>query len=569
MICSIMGGLRSLRAARPYSHQSNTETKHMGLVGVASLLVLVADCTIFASGLSSSTRSRESQTLSASTSGNPFQANVEMKTFMERFNLTHHHQSGIYVDLGQDKEVDGTLYREPAGLCPIWGKHIELQQPDRPPYRNNFLEDVPTEKEYKQSGNPLPGGFNLNFVTPSGQRISPFPMELLEKNSNIKASTDLGRCAEFAFKTVAMDKNNKATKYRYPFVYDSKKRLCHILYVSMQLMEGKKYCSVKGEPPDLTWYCFKPRKSVTENHHLIYGSAYVGENPDAFLSKCPNQALRGYRFGVWKKGRCLDYTELTDTVIERVESKAQCWVKTFENDGVASDQPHTYPLTSQASWNDWWPLHQSDQPHSGGVGRNYGFYYVDTTGEGKCALSDQVPDCLVSDSAAVSYTAAGSLSEETPNFIIPSNPSVTPPTPETALQCTADKFPDSFGACDVQACKRQKTSCVGGQIQSTSVDCTADEQNECGSNTALIAGLAVGGVLLLALLGGGCYFAKRLDRNKGVQAAHHEHEFQSDRGARKKRPSDLMQEAEPSFWDEAEENIEQDGETHVMVEGDY
>nr|BAF45372.1 apical membrane antigen 1 [Neospora caninum] len=564
-----MGSWRRERPARPSDQQWITEWRQIGIVGVAILLVLVAESSLLATGINPKTRSGGSQTLSASTPQNPFQT-PELKAFLERYNVTLHHQSGVNVDLGQDKEVDGKLYREAAGLCPVWGKYIQLHQPNRPPYKNNFLEDIPTEAEYQKSGNPLPGGFNMNFVTPAGQRISPYPMELLEKSSKIKASTELGKCAEFAYKTTAMDKSNQATQYRYPFVYDSKRRLCYILSVSMQRMEGSKYCSTNDDPVNLTWYCFEPQKSPTANHNLIFGSAYVGKDPDAFLTKCPNQALKGYRFGHWTNGRCHDYTELADSWIEAVDSKAQCWVKTFTNDEVASDQPRTYPLTSQHSWNDWWPVHEKDQPHSGGDGRNYGFFYFDSNGKGKCALSHKAPDCLVSDSKAVSYTALGSLSEETPDIIIPSNPSVNPSTPDEALQCRSSEFPETFGSCDVQACKRQKTSCVGGQIQSTSVDCTAEEQNDCGSNTALIAGMAIGGVLIMGLLAGsGYYYSKRLNTNQGVPAVDHDHEFQTQRNAQKKRPSDLMQEAEPSFWDEAEENIDQSGETQVLVEGDY
>ncbi|PFH33173.1 apical membrane antigen AMA1 [Besnoitia besnoiti] len=555
---------------RPSERQWTAEWRQRSLTVAAIFLFFSAHCNLLASALTTKGKVLEPDSLGITRSNNPFEE-PKLKAFLQRFNITLQHGSGVDVDLGQEKEVDGKMYREASGLCPVWGKYIQLYQPDKAPYQNDFLQDVPTEEEYKRAGNPLPGGFNMNYVTPTGQRISPFPMELLEKNSNIKATTELGKCAEFAYKTTAMSKTNAKTDYRYPFVYDSAKRLCYILVISLQRLEGEKYCSTKGSPAGLTWYCLKPNKSTEKFHHLIYGSAYVGKDPEHFVKNCPNQALRGNRFGVWLNGRCRDYTELDDSWIEGVGSKAECWVKTFTNDKVASDQPRTYPLTSQRGWNDWWPLHQPDQPHSRGVGRNYGFFYIDSLGQKKCALSDKPPDCLVSDKNAVSYTAVGSLSEDTPDFVVPLNPSEPIPDQGQALQCTSSDFPETYGACDLESCKRQKTTCIGGQVESTSVDCTETEAKDCGGgvNTALVAGLVVGGVLLIGLLaGGGYYFSKRGDMETGGGGASHNQEYESRRH-QKKRPSDLIQEAEPSFWDEAEDDINPQDETQVLVEGEY
>ena len=74
--------------------------------------------------------------------------------------------------------------------------------------------------------------------------------------SSVKAKTPLGRCAELSYKTTA----GRNSLYRYPFVYDTQKELCYFLFIPMQRLMGERYCSYEGNPPDLTWYCFQPKK---------------------------------------------------------------------------------------------------------------------------------------------------------------------------------------------------------------------------------------------------------------------------------------------------------------------
>ena len=76
------------------------------------------------------------------------------------------------------------------------------------------------------------------------------------------------------------------TTYRYPWVFDMKNQLCYFLSVAAQRLMGERYCSTHNNPPGLTFYCFKPKKSATTRPELVYGSAYVGQNPDAWETQC-------------------------------------------------------------------------------------------------------------------------------------------------------------------------------------------------------------------------------------------------------------------------------------------
>lgn len=88
--------------------------------------------------------------------------------------------SGIYVDLGSEKSVDGKMYREPSGRCPVFGKFIALYQPKNDSkYKNDYLEYVPTETQSSAVGHPLPGGFQNSRVLGNGAKFSPMTKETL------------------------------------------------------------------------------------------------------------------------------------------------------------------------------------------------------------------------------------------------------------------------------------------------------------------------------------------------------------------------------------------------------
>lgn len=76
--------------------------------------------------------------------------------------------------------MDGRTYREPSGLCPVFGKTIVLYQPqNNPNYKNDFLDDIPTKQQSDAVGHPLPGGFNNSFKMPDKSPYSPMSAQKL------------------------------------------------------------------------------------------------------------------------------------------------------------------------------------------------------------------------------------------------------------------------------------------------------------------------------------------------------------------------------------------------------
>lgn len=61
---------------------------------------------------------------------------------------------------------------------------------------------------------------------------------------------------------------------------------CYSLKVSSQRLWGERYCSVNGNPSNMTWYCYKPERDPHHRPNLVYGSAYVGEHPDDWEKNC-------------------------------------------------------------------------------------------------------------------------------------------------------------------------------------------------------------------------------------------------------------------------------------------
>nr|SNT95431.1 Apical membrane antigen 1 [Eimeria maxima] len=479
---------------------------------------------------------------------NPFLV-PPLSDFMDRFNIPKVHGSGIYVDLGGDKEVDGRTYREPSGLCPVFGKTIVLYQPqNNPNYKNDFLDDMPTKQQSDAVGHPLPGGFNNSFKMPDKSPYSPMSAQKLNSYKQLKANTPMGKCAEMSFMTTA----GKNSSYRYPWVYDTKRDLCYFLYLPVQRLMGERYCSVDGKPDGMTWYCFEPHKALDSRPELVYGSAYVGRDPDYWETHCPNKAVKDAVFGVWVSGRCTEHKHLDGAKKEKVNSKAECWSLAFENPEVASDHPVTED-ENFGTYGYFFPSTEPNQPKSGGEGVNFASFYP---GSMECWLSGEIPTCLVPLEGAAAFTALGSLEEET-------------------APCT-DSFPQTKTPCDRNTCTQIVATCVSGTLVSEEVPCSPEDGTRCegGFPKGVMIGLAAAGGILLLLLGGGgflLYRSRMRPAAKGDEATRSDYvQEEAAANRRKQRQSDLVQQAEPSFWEEAEADEAETGEsTHVLVDQDY
>ncbi|OEH79255.1 apical membrane antigen-1 AMA1 [Cyclospora cayetanensis] len=481
-------------------------------------------------------------TSGTNSTGNPF-LDPPYADFFARFNIPQSHGSGIYVDLSNDKDVDGKTYREAAGLCPVFGKNIILYQPLKAGYANDFLANIPTAQESQAVGNPLPGGFNNNYKLTNGTSYS--PMSDAQLNSYITAKTALGKCAEMSYLTTVPNSSG----YRYPFVYDTKNGVCYFLFITMQRLMGERYCSTRNEPPGLTWYCFEPKKSANVRPELVYGSSYVGKDPDAWQEKCPNKAVSGSVFGVWSNGVCVEHRHRSASKVERVASKEECWALAFNNPEVASDHPST---TSEdiGTLGYYFPSAGPDQPKSGGKGMNYASYYGGSLGE--CVLSAEIPDCAVPLASGVAYTALGSLEEE-------------------ALPNCDSSFPQTPGSCDFKSCKRTISTCEGNHLVANEAGCSTGDTLKCES-VVLIICLSVGGVLLVVLAASVFFYRRRQRKPPITKSASAQSEYLQEQAVaprKPKRQSDLVQQAEPSFWEEADVNPDDGEDTEVVVDRDY
>lgn len=74
--------------------------------------------------------------------------------------------------------------------------------------------------------------------------------------------------------------------------------------------------------------------------------------------------MKDAQFGRWGRGRCIPF-DAQNSEVQEVGSKEECWQRVFTNPKVADDSPTTYPSSSQNSWNDFWPVHESSAPKSG------------------------------------------------------------------------------------------------------------------------------------------------------------------------------------------------------------
>ncbi|PFH37631.1 apical membrane antigen 1 domain-containing protein [Besnoitia besnoiti] len=490
---------------------------------------------------------------------------------LQRYNVPLVHGSGVYVDLGNNKLFKGKSYREPSGKCPNIGKYIETYQPTKNPavWPNNYLAPVPFANS-EQDTKPLGGGFSMPIPMISPKKLSELKELAASVHRNPEASAyakeyvkqikdDLGYCIWWARMTSAHDEDAKPTAakeslYRYAYAWDGANETCHLLYLNMQEMKGAgTYCKKGDEGTDLTWYCFSPAKKIDNN--LVWGSAYTRLDHAA---ECPQHGLKDAHWGQWN-GRSCQKMAVRKRVA--VKDAAECALKLFQSS--PSDNPTKYVGDEGRGWGKIYdnivgvlfPAGASgqDQPHSRGVGLNWANYYNTKRTGSVCEMYDGAPDCLTQAPRQYAFVSLGDPNPEKAQL---------PPCAATLRGVSIDP-----STCSCPA--GSETGTGQGQIcseegwQQQDIQCTCNEDNaEDGVNPWLIAGPCIAvGVLLLA--GGAYWLAKKNTKEPVVEAPNIEEESTERTTQQHKQRGDLLQEAEPSFWGETEEDS-----TNVILEGD-
>ncbi|CBZ56033.1 unnamed protein product [Neospora caninum Liverpool] len=476
---------------------------------------------------------------------------------LEKYNVPLVHGSGVYVDLGNTKRLHGKNYREPGGLCPNFGKYIETHQPTRNAeiWPNNFLKPVPYAKS-AQDTKPLGGGFAMpmTVISPKSLDELKYHAQTFDKKPDASdyakkfvkdIKDDLGYCIWWARMTSVHDSDaaavnmSKEDYYRYAFAYDAKNSTCHIMYLNMQEMTGAgTYCKNGDSGPDLSWYCFNPKKSVDSG--LVWGSAYARLD---HATACPEHGLKNVHWGQWNGVSC---QRMAVRKRISVSDAAECATQLFANS--PSDNPTKYVGDEGRGldkiYKDFvavlFPAGAggSDQPHSRGAGVNWAnFYKAGNT----CEMYDGVPDCLTS---APGQYAFVSLADPDPN-----NAQLPP--------CTQDSDGISIpsNSCTCAAGSLSGTTagakCEDGKWIDSSVPCTCEPDEEDDSvNVWLIAGPCIAAAVLL--LGGAAYWiARRKKEEPEVGKPNIVDETREHAVRARQNQADLLQEAEPSFWGEA------------------
>ncbi|KEP60995.1 UNVERIFIED_CONTAM: apical membrane antigen 1 domain-containing protein [Hammondia hammondi] len=476
---------------------------------------------------------------------------------LERYNVPLVHGSGVYVDLGNTKTLSNKKYREPGGKCPNYGKYIQTYQPTTNPdiWPNDFLRPVPYANT-PQDTKPLGGGFAMPM-----KQISPVSLkELKEQVESLKAGNgvssyavehakkirdDLGHCIFWARMTSAHDASSSATNskedyYRYAFAWDPKNEMCHIMYLNMQEMTGAgTHCKRGDSGPNLSWYCFQPQKSIEKN--LVWGSAYA--RPD-HASACPEHGLVNVHWGQWN-GRTCQKMAVRKRI--SVGSATECALELFKNS--PSDNPTQYVGDEGRGWDKILDdvvgvlipagSTKKDQPHTRGVGINWANFYRKSSGS-YCEMYDGVPNCLTSAPDQYAFVSLGD-----PN---PDNAQLPPCSSTTEgivipSQCSCPEGATSGTTTGVK--------CEDGKWVDGSVSCTCSLDEDTSVNIWLIAGPCIAAGVLL--LGGLIYWmAQRNKREPAVEKPQIVDETREHAVRTRQNQADLLQEAEPSFWGEAD-----------------
>ncbi|GIX62572.1 apical membrane antigen 1 [Babesia caballi] len=343
--------------------------------------------------------------------------------YMLKFDLTRSHGAGIYIDLGGYESIGNKSYRMPIGKCPVMGKIIELSS------GADFLEPI-SAASAKERGIAFPE----TAVTSSESEGGALKRAGADESLSPVAASDLRRwgytgnavanCAEYASNIVPG--SDPSTKYRYPFVYDSKYEMCYILYSPMQYNQGKRYCDNDGAASEgrSSLLCMKPHKSDIDAH-LYYGSARVDPK---WEENCPMSPVRDAIFGRWVGGSCV---AIEPAFEEFVNSAEECSALLFENSAadieIDSEQERFDELSklyeglsrmkvSQVAEALFSPIAKSSASArlSKGMGLNWANYDLET---GSCRVLSETPNCLIINAGSLALNALASpLEQDAVNF---------------------------------------------------------------------------------------------------------------------------------------------------------
>nr|UEF73150.1 apical membrane antigen 1 [Babesia capreoli] len=340
--------------------------------------------------------------------------------YMAKFDLAKSHGSGIYIDLGGTESVGSTSYRMPIGKCPVMGKVINLGN------NADFLNRISAENP-KDRGLAFPD--TAVSVTRDSTARNPAAAEKTAITLSPVSAADLVRwgydgndvanCAEYAGNIIPASDQN--TKYRYPFVYDAREEMCHILFTPMQYNQGNRYCDNDGSQDEgpSSLLCMEPMKSGIDAH-LYYGSSRVDKK---WEENCPMYPIKDAIFGRWANGSCV---AIEAALEEFTRDAEECSALMFQNaaadleiDEEAEDFDELKTLSdslrninpskfAQALFS---PISKTgtSAKHSKGVGMNWANYDSNT---GLCRVIDETPNCLIIEAGSFAMTAVGSPLEQ-------------------------------------------------------------------------------------------------------------------------------------------------------------
>nr|UEF73155.1 apical membrane antigen 1 [Babesia sp. AR1] len=334
--------------------------------------------------------------------------------YMAKFDLAKSHGSGIYIDLGGTESVNSKQYRMPIGKCPVMGKVISLG--NNADFLNRISAENPKDRglAFPDTAVSVTGGSNARNTAITLSPVSATDLVRWGYDGN-----DVANCAEYAGNIVPASDQN--TKYRYPFVYDAKEEMCHILFTPMQYNQGNRYCDNDGSQDEgpSSLLCMEPIKSGIDAH-LYYGSSRVDKK---WEENCPMYPIKDAIFGRWANGSCV---AIEAALEEFTRDAAECSALMFQNaaadleiDEEAENFDELKTLSdglrdvhlSQVAQALVSPITKkgTSAKHSKGVGMNWANY---DSNIGLCRVIDETPNCLIIEAGSFAMTAVGSPLEQ-------------------------------------------------------------------------------------------------------------------------------------------------------------
>lgn len=343
------------------------------------------------------------------------------ESYMEKFDIPTVHGSGIYVDLGKNGTFKGKKYRMTGGKCPVFGKIIEFangvdylspaNDPDSPAFGFPYTALSGTTIDIKNIPKTSRGRISISKNAVETDLISPVTAKILKAYKY--DGDDIFNCASYA--SELMMSSDKKSDYKYPFAYDMKSKTCHILYSSMQLIQGPKYCDNDGRANAGTSSlpCIKPIKDTTQE--MVYGSSFIHRE---WKSKCPNAAVADAVFGTWNGTACVPIQNKRIFKVSTSEECGQIVFKYSASDSPDYESKHTEGtrLSNAVVSGDLATVGKILMPPTGsrafqskGHGFNWANYDKNTK---ECGLIDEVPNCLIFKMGNIAFNALGSPAED-------------------------------------------------------------------------------------------------------------------------------------------------------------